>query len=376
MNPKNNYVVLIILMLNTFSCRSQTNPSESKIDSKLIESKIDSLMEEPEQADFRGSILISKNDNTFFDKSYGDEITNSKTAFWIGSMSKAFTAAAILKLQEENKLSVSDSINKFLADVPIDKSGITIHHLLTHNSGLSNNYPADGIVNQVEATNLILSSSLEYAIGEKYYYSAEGYNLLAIIIEIISGEPYEDYVLKNILSPLKLDDTGFWGHQEEVDLKLASWNKPELMDSFTPTIINKGVSQSNYGFKGATGIFSTTKDLNRWVNALINKKLLTSKSLDLMFQPYVSARGDLENGVFYGYGWFLEYKNGALREIRHMGVEAGGIGHNGIIRFYDNGNKIIVLSNSGIYNGKGKLNGVERGIVLSFDLRDIVEGFK
>ena len=212
-------------------------------------------------------------------------------------------------------------------------------------------------------------------IGENYIYSAEGYNLLAIIIEIDSGESYEKHIAKNIFLPANLSNSGFWGFEDENIQSIAPWNKPELMNNFSSTIFHKGKTYPNYGYKGGTGIYSTAQDLSKWISALKNKQILNSESLNLMFNPYVSARGDLTNGVFYGYGWFLEYKNGVLREVRHLGAEAGGIVHNGIIRFYKNNDQLIVLSNSGIFNGDGNLNGIEWGIVLSFDLRDIIEAY-
>ena len=355
----------------TYSCVKKVNSQNQTSDNK-IEVKIDSLMNASKCKNFRGSILVSKNDSIIFHKPYGDQIKNSN-AFWIGSISKPFTAVAILKLQEEDKLSVHDSLHKFIQNVPADKRGITIHHLLTHSSGLANNYVADGITERELALKTILSSELKSGIGEKYSYSAEGYNILAMIIEIASGSSFEEYMLKNIIAPAQLTNTGFWGFENSLEVEIAHWNKPELKSNFSATIFNDGKSHSNYGYKGGTGIYSTTQDLFKWVTALRNAEILNSESLDSMFKPHISARGDLNNGVHYGYGWFLEYKNGAIREIRHLGAEAGGIGHNGVIRLYDNNDQIITLSNSGIFNGEGNLNGVEWAIVLSFDLRDIIE---
>ena len=367
------YLVFSLLSLIAVSACTQKNKIKDPSSNDKITSPIDSLMLESKHINFSGSVLLAKNDSIVFHKSYGNEISNSTTAFWIGSISKPITAAAILKLQEENKLSVKDSLNRFFNNVPTDKLGITLHHLLTHTSGLANNYVVDGIVDREEAINTILSSALLNDIGENFMYSAEGYNLLAIIIEIVSGESYENYIAKNIFLPASMSNSGFWGFEDENIQGIAPWYEPKLMKDFSSTIINNGKSYPNYGYKGGTGIYSTTQDLSKWISALRNEQILNTESLNLMFNPHVSARGDLTNGVFYGYGWFLEYKNGALREVRHLGAEAGGIGHNGIIRFYKNNDQIIVLSNAGVFKGDGDLNGVEWGIALSFDLRDIIE---
>lgn len=365
-------LVLLLGIITVSSC-AQKNPTDKQASNNKLIFAIDSLMNTASHKAFRGSVLISKQNEIAFHKSYGNRSSDVTSAFWIGSISKSFTAAAILKLQEDNKLSVSDSLHKFINNVPPDKLGITLHHLLTHTSGFADNYVADGIVDRTQAIDTILSSPLAYGIGEKYAYSAEGYNLLAIIIELVSGESYETYLTKNLFKPAQLEESGFWGFENAGIDVIAAWNKPELMNNFPATIISDEKSYPNYGYKGATGIYSTVQDLWKWVGALRNKEILRAESLDMMFNPQVSARGDLAKGVFYGYGWFLEYEDGALREIRHGGAEADGIGHNGMIRFYENNSQIIVLSDAGVYKGDGRLNGVEWGIVLSFDLRTLVE---
>jgi len=365
--------IILLIALISFTCCSQKKNNKITGSYSKIENKLDSLINRSTSEGFRGSVLVVKDNEILLNKSYGDKTFSNETAYWIGSMTKQFTAAAILRLQENYKLSVLDSIGKYLNNVPADKEGITIHHLLTHSSGLANNYIVDGIIDRDDAISMILNSSLEFGIGEKYSYSAEGYNLLAILIELVSEVSYEDYMLNNFIEPLNLGKTGSWGFEKRSEIAIAAWNKPELIKTFQPTIFKEGQSQLNYGYKGATGIFSTTENLFHWIKALRNNNILLSDSKDLMFSPQTAVRGDLTNGTFYGYGWYIEYKDGKLREIRHGGAEAGGLGHNGIIRMYDNNDVIIVLSNAGLYKGEGRLNGVEWGTVLSFGIRDLLE---
>ena len=366
------FIIALIGLISLTKC-SQKKQNNFYNSTNKLEVEIDSLINESMNRGFRGTVLVAKKNEIILNKIYGDFKMETKTVFWIGSISKQFTATAILKLQENNQLSVNDSITKFVEDVPLDKKGITIHHLLTHSSGLANNYPADGITNRKEAINTILSSPLKYGIGEKYSYSAEGYNLLAIIIEIISNKSFEKYVSQNLLAPANINQTGFWGIESENSTNTASYKNTELMKSFPLTIYHKGKSITNYGFKGATGIFSTTNDLYKWINEIKNNNVVNQKSIQQQFTPYSNIRGDTINGTFYGYGWFIEHKDGKLRETRHGGAEDNGIGHNAIIRFYNNGDIIIIQSNAGVYNGEGRLNGVEWSTVLSFDIREILE---
>ncbi len=334
--------------------------------------KVDSLNTESNQNDFKGTIIVVKNNEIVLDKQFGNIDSNVKTAYWIGSMTKHYTATAILKLQENKKLSVKDSIGKFLKNVPIDKRGITIHHLLTHTSGLANDYVVDGVTNKKKAAEIILNSPLHYEIGQKFNYSAEGFNLLAILIETISGESYEEFMTNNIITPTRLNNTGFWGFETSHELAFANWNQPELMANFKSSIFKNGRSQPNYGYRGATGLYSTSEDLLKWIQSLRKGDVLKPSSKNDMFYPHATIRGDLTNGIFYGYGWFIKYVDGELKEIRHGGAEDGALGHNGIIRFNDD-YLIIVLSNSGLYHGKGKLNEVEWSTVLSIAVLDMIK---
>ncbi|GAA4271170.1 serine hydrolase domain-containing protein [Aquimarina gracilis] len=374
MKEYNRIIIIVLSSFLSLTTACNTRKSSSKDSNVALLKKIDSLAEKSTNEGFNGNILIAKDGNVIFHKTYGNNKMGTKAAFWVGSISKQFTASAILKLHDNNKLSVNDSISRFVENVPVDKAKITIHHLLTHTSGLANDYSVDGIINREEALDIILSAPLKSNVGEKFNYSAEGYNLLAIIVEIVSGESFEDYVSKNILSPANLGNTGFWGDNDKKSEYVTDFKNVDMMKSFLPTIYKEGMSIQNYGYKGATGIYSTAEDLYKWIGAIKDNSILKKHSVDQQFTPHSNVRGDTVNGTFYGYGWFMQYEEGDLKEIRHGGAEDGAVGHNAMIRFYDNGNIIIVLSNTGQYNGKGRLNGVEWSTVLSIGIRDIMVG--
>lgn len=372
---KGSSIIICLFGLIFFSSYSQSKTDSSIYKYPLLIDKIDSYVKEQKSKGFKGTVLVAKNNEIILNKAIGDSNLTTNSAFYIASVTKQFTATAILKLQEQSKLSINDPIAKFINEVPLDKKEITIHHLLTHTSGLANNYVTDGIKNREEAINAILSSRLEYNIGEKYGYSAEGYNLLAIIIELVSGETYENYISQNLLAPSNLNHTGFWGYEGNNLTNIASFNNPKTVKSLSRKVYRKGVSIANYGYKGGTGIFSTSQDLYKWINTIRYSDFLNPKSIQQLFKPHKNLKGDITNGVSYAYGWRVEYKNGELTQIRHGGLEDGL--HDVYIRSYTNGEIIIVFSNSGVYEGKGKFNGKECwSIVLSTGLQDILENNK
>ena len=363
--------ILSICIVFLIACGQKEDTRSHKENRLILE--IDSIVNQGVKSGFEGTVLVANKNGILLKKSCANYRDSVETAFWIGSISKQFTATAILKLQESKLLSTKDKISKFLKYVPEDKESITIHHLLTHTSGLPNNYCVDGIIEREKAVNIILSASLKHEVGQRFSYSAEGYNLLAIIVELVSGEVYESYLSKNILIPAQMNGTGFWGLNNSNSIEIADFKSKELMKSFPKTIYYNQKCIQNYGYKGATGVYSTVDDMYKWLNAVNNNEVLTEQSINQQFKPYSIARGDTINGTYYGYGWFIQYKDGKIKEIRHGGAEDGAVGHNAMIRYYDNGNLIIVFSNVGEYNGERKFHGVEWSTVLSIQIREIIE---
>lgn len=185
-----------------YDCESTPIPEGTAVSELGI--ALDELIQNGAEYDFSGTVLVSKNGETVLHKSYGVAesedcvpLTNDH-AFWLGSLTKQFTATAILKLQEQGKLNVHDSISQYLDNVPADKERITIHHLLTHSSGLDTRYAADDIPDRTQATLALLEPSLVHEPGEQYLYANDGYNLLAIIIESVAKRPYDEYLLSRL----------------------------------------------------------------------------------------------------------------------------------------------------------------------------------
>jgi CubicO group peptidase (beta-lactamase class C family) len=239
------------------------------------------------------STLVSLNDTIVLQQGFGairgespyQESRDSK--HWLASVTKQFTAAAVLRLQESGRLSVADTIGVFLSDVPLDKRSITIHQLLTHTSGLPKAYAADGVRDRSEAVRRILELPLDHAPGTAFLYSDDNYTLVAAIIEIASGVSYETYLQAHLFAPVHMTSTGFWGSPEAT--AVAPTSKP----------IPPEQRGAHWGQRGSGGVSSTSGDLFRWMRALESGDLLTADSRSRLFGRYARTSAGM-----YGYGWF------------------------------------------------------------------------
>ncbi len=298
-----------------------------------LSTRIDSVIISQKKMDFGGAVLVASEGEVVFYRNYKLKAEDS-FSFWIGSLSKQFCAAAILKLQEMGKISVQETIDNYLANVPADKAHITIHQLLTHTSGLGDNYAADGIEYSSKARETILSHST----GEPgaYSYSSDGYHLLAIIIEEITGISYEQFLHEQFFIPLEMKETGCAGDQKK-------WQS--LLFAFPPKKKNGNPQEwsTNYGYKGATGVLSSAKDLLKWKNALLERKVLNAASLEQLLTRHVPKRS-----IHYGYGWNL-FDGSKGRVMVHSGDD-DFILHSATLRHYlDKDLTVIVLSHHGYY---------------------------
>jgi len=170
-----------------------------------------------------GSVLIAKGGKVILARGYGladielDVPNKPETKFRLGSITKQFTSAAILQLQERGKLKVTDLISKYLSDTPAAWSAITIEHLLTHTSGIHSYTDGPSYVQHMRDTSgspadfikRVYALPLDFAPGTKFHYDNSGYYLLGVIVEKVSGMKYEDYLRKNIFDPLEMNDTGY-----------------------------------------------------------------------------------------------------------------------------------------------------------------------
>lgn len=273
---------------------------------------------------FSGSVLLAMGDDLVFVNAYGEADRESRRPFLpstvvpVGSITKPFTAAAILKLQEIGLLDVSDSIAAHLPNVPSDKREITVHHLLTHTSGLKRNGLEGGDFNLKATRDAVLrealSSELLSTPGAEYQYSNLGYSLLAMIIENASRTPYERFLHEHLLAPARMYRTGFSLPVYKDQELAAGYRDDRRLDP----VVRKPMLEDGptWNLRGNGGLHSDAYDLFRWFLALRGRESLSQGSLASMIHPHVS-QGDGQPS--YGYGWEIGTTSQGTPDISHSG---------------------------------------------------------
>ena len=295
--------------------------------------QLDQFLTQEADSGWEGSVLVAQNGHIILHRGYGtlnhaglDSVT-TVTPFWIASISKQFGAVATLKLAEAGKLSLADSLPRFFLDVPPDKRGIQIEALLDHTAGLARKYAADGIKDRDTAMRAIFAVPLDRNPGVAFGYSNDAYNVIAAIVEIASETPYERYVTENLLRPAGLEHTGFWGPREHPEVAPI---RGQFADSAN--------MRPNWGFRGATGMFSTSGDLYRWNEALHAGKVISRASLDALLAPHTRSR----KGFGVGYGWFSSRTPFGTPKIWTRGHE--DFGHGAVLATYPEEQTVIVVT--------------------------------
>lgn len=320
---------------------------------------------------FMGSVLVAKGDQIILNKGYGYanvewQVPNSpESKFRLGSITKQFTAACILLLEERGKLKIDDPIKKYMPDAPPAWDKITFFHLLTHTSGIPSftGFPDYASTEALATTPEKLvarfrDKPLEFQPGEKWNYSNSGYVLLGYLIEKISGEPYSQFVQENIFTPLGMKDSGYDSNTAIIPHRDSGYTPNEKGELQNAGYINMTIPLS------AGALYSTTLDLLKWEQGLFGGKLISAASLQKMTTPFKSD---------YGFGL-------GVRDVKgHKLIEHGGgiEGFNTELAYYpDEKLTVIVLSNQNT-GATGdiamKLAAVTRGepVVLTSERKEI-----
>jgi CubicO group peptidase (beta-lactamase class C family) len=313
------YIFIAVFFL-TFAllvdCDSSSDKnSKGEIVKGEIGKKLDTYLTRITPFGFSGALLVAKEGEIVLNKGYGmairsDYILNtSDTVFSTGSITKQFTAAGIMKLEMMGKLNTGDLLSEYLDNVPEDKKNVTLHHLLTHTSGV-----VDGVGGDFEkalrdeTVQKVLSEPLQFEPGKEFSYSNAGYSLLAAIIEKVSGQPYEEFMHNNIFKPASMEFTGY---------RIPEWEKKVVAHWYVGEKDNGTPLEKPYpywNFIGNGGILSTTMDMYNWHLSLLGEKVLSSEAKTKIFTPFLND---------YGYGWdVLEREMGIL--IQHDGGSSLG----------------------------------------------------
>ena len=332
----------LLSFLFYFTANACQNSDSTAILTKKLDEYINSAVS---VSKFNGSVLIARKGEIILQKGYGYKnfslkISNdSNSIFQIGSLTKSFTAAVILKLQEEGKLSVEDKLSKYFPQVK-GADEITLKELLNHTSGLYNYAdeigPEDSAIVSHPVThqtvlNVFINKPLLFKPGAKFSYCNSDYYLLGMIIEQITGMRYDQIVRKWIFTPLGMTHSGF----DFINLKdsaRASGYVTIAPGKYIPNI--QWDSTVTYA-PGA--IYSTTGDLYKWNRAIAAQRILSPMSWQQAFTPGLGK---------YGYGWWIDSMF-SRKYINHSGGLPGFMSY--FVYFPDDDVSIILLSNYGNY---------------------------
>jgi CubicO group peptidase (beta-lactamase class C family) len=331
------YPVVLCLMVLLVALWSTT------LQAKELKQELDDYLKAAHEVwKFHGAVLVAKDGKVLFKKGYGManiELGVPHTPemkFQIGSITKQFTATAIMQLQEKGLLSLDDPITKHLPDYPKETGdSITIHHLLSHTSGIPNYTNMPGVMDnkalKISVEDLMATfkdEPLDFEPGEKYQYSNSNYIVLGAIIEKLSGKAYEDYIQENIFEPLGMDNSGYDHRDRIMKNRAAGYSQDEKGELVNAEFVHMSTPYA------AGALYSTVGDMFIWDQALYTDKLLKKSSLDKMFTP---------NKGNYGYGWVIQDSFGH-KCIWHNGGIFGF--YTTIDRWVDDKVCVVVLSNN------------------------------
>ncbi len=287
------------------------------------EKKIDAIIGDKLKPDQPGMVVLAVKDNkVIYRKAFGMANLEHKVpmtsgmVFEIGSITKQFTAAAILMLYEQKKLGLDDDITKFIPDYPVHGHKITIQHLLTHTSGIKSYTSMEDFskvwrkdYKPVEFLDFFKNQPMDFAPGEKWSYNNSGYFLLGVIIEKISGIPYAQFIEDNIFKPLGMSSS-YFGSQSKIIPFRASGYQGDATKGF----VNAEYLSLTIPY-AAGSLMSNVDDLLKWNQALWSNKVLKKETLDKATTAYLLNNG---KSTRYGFGFGLDEISGS-KTIEHSG---------------------------------------------------------
>ena len=340
---KRNTLVLTILLLLIF-----VSKSFSQFITEEKAAKMDELISKyVEFGKFNGTVLVAEKGKIILEKGYGmydfeKKLANKpETRFEIGSITKQFTSMIIMKLYERGQIDLTGKLSQYLPYYRKDNGDrITIHNLLTHTSGIPNytdnrNFMQSEVTKPITPKDLILnycSSDLEFEPGTKFNYSNSGFVILGAVIEEITGKKYKDVLNEEILMPLGMYDSGYEDLTQPMPNRALGYDRsPDGLKRSRPIDMTIPFA--------AGAMYSTVQDLYKWDRALYTEKLITNKTKEMMFTPFLSN---------YAYGWSVQMfpVNGKEKKlITHSGGIFGFVSN--IARVPEDDLVIIALSNFG-----------------------------
>lgn len=332
---------------------------------KNVHIKLDSLLESVNKRnDFHGSILVAKNGKVLYKNNIGyadfskKEPLNEGDTFQLASVSKQFTAAAIMLLYERNQIELNDFVNNYFPSFPYEN--VTIKNLLNHTAGLpkyfwvtDHKWKEPKAPTNSEMMELLNSENVQkyFSPGQKFDYSNTGYFVLASIVEKVSGSSFSDFVKENIFEPLNMNNSFVYSF--EIDsVRSNQLEGYRIANGFRHLKINKSLNDAIVGDKN---VYSTCEDLLKWTLGLNSGKILTDASLKLMYSKGETVKG---KKIPYGFGFRIDDKDETA--IYHHGKWNGF--STSLTRYPEEELVIIILEHTS-YRGLSPLNNTIKQIV-------------
>lgn len=306
----------MLLMLVWQQSRAQTD-----------EKALDAVLQKRFPQNAPGAVaIVAKNGKILYHKAFGmadieQQVPMKTTAvFRIGSNTKQFTAAAILRLSEEGKLSLDDEITKFIPDYPVQGQHITIRHLLSHTSGIRSYTQMERFTTTVkrqeltpaQLTAFFRNEPMDFVPGTRFWYNNSGYVLLGYIIELITGKSYAQYISEQFFTPLGMFHSFFDSAQTVIPGRIRGYK--QVLDKY----VNADYLSMSIPY-AAGSLLSTSEDLFRWYDAVMHDRVVSKRSLREAQTSYRLADGRLTG---YGYGWQM----GTVQDcpsVKHSGAING-----------------------------------------------------
>lgn len=294
------------------------------------------------------ALLIAKEGTIIYKKGFGNAnleenlSAGTDVKFRIGSITKQFTASAILRLQEQGKINVTDKLSMYFPDFPRGNE-VTIHHLLTHTSGLHNftdrrDFMDIAIkpITEEDLYDIIKSDTFDFNPGDRFSYCNSGYVLLGFLVSKISGKPYSQYLSDEFFGPLGMKNSGVYDNSKRPANEAIGY-------TFQNGKMVKSADTEMSWAAGAGAIYSTVEDLFVWNEAVFNGRVLNEKSMKMAFTPGVLNNKEQTPDLPYGYGWMLSDFRG-MKFIAHGGGVEGFV--SSLSRQPDEKLTVAVLMNS------------------------------
>lgn len=342
----------LLFLLITAACRVQPEPVvvgtipaiATDSASVHLSERLDDFMQTLVPQSFNGALFVEKNGRLVLAKGYGRSRAEEGQAFELNSISNTaffaqqLTAVAILSLQEQGSLNLNDSLSRFFEDVPADKRGINLQHLLSHTAGFSDDITMPNTLRKQQFIEQLWQQPLQFEPGTDYHFSGAGYRLLAAVVEAVSGQSYEPFVRERLLEPAAMLSTGYV-------LPDFDDQAPALSRSLSPDDLPlqdyRALYPALWQQLGSRGLLSNAEDLYRWQQMLFKGDLLQPSVLSQLWENRSKIPEDAS-----AYGWAVQQSPAGKPMLIHNSHADGYACQ----LLYDQHEKVLIVLLSNQYN--------------------------